>query len=214
MNPGGGEAGKHNPFSIRADVGLYGRDIPEIELTKDFRYTNVNFESEPANLGELLPKDNGNFLVNVVERRGKVRSTNPGQLYGVINITSSSPISNVTVTDNFGDQFDVNPAKLNGGVHVMIVDGTGNAMVITNSPGVTGNVDNDANTVTLDIDLIEALGSPMEPGNSLMIYIKFKNSMKGQPFSNFTDEFLNEASIEINEEIIVEVEATILLTTK
>jgi hypothetical protein len=106
--------------------------ISVADTMKDFRYTNVNFTPLdtlgtedttddlliPAVLGELLPDSdaNGAFEVKYVTRRnGMVASTNPGQLYGVITINNTTA-TDFSITDTFGTQFNVNPAKICGGL--------------------------------------------------------------------------------------------------
>jgi hypothetical protein len=155
----------------------------------------VEYVDPPAELGELLPMDDGNYTVDVVvDKKGKVKSTNPGQLYGVINITANVPVSQVNVTDTFGEFFDVNPAKLGGGVEILVVDEDGYATVLTDQPGITCTVNNTANEVILTVDLDEAMGGPLQPGDTLMVYIKFQTAMKHETYGG-DDSFVNNAII-------------------
>ena len=143
------------------------------------------------------------------KKDGSVSSTNPGQLYGVINITGVG-VTNVSINDTFGipgDQFDVNPAQLGGGVEVIRVNATGYATVLTKTSQVTATVDNVGNQVTVDINLT----SPLEANEHLMVYVKFKTALKGlEPPENFGYmDFVNSAEVTIDEREPILAEATI-----
>ncbi len=180
--------------------------ISAAEIQKDFRYTNVNFTPVdtngtedisddillPAVLGDLLPDDdaNGFFDVSyVLKKNGMVASTNPGQLYGVITINNTTA-TEFTITDVFGIQFDINPAKLCGGVDVLRIDADGYATELSGTDQVvSATVDNDANTVTLEI----ALDEPLAADEELMIYCKFRTALKG--LLPDTNTFVNEVTV-------------------
>lgn len=200
-----------------------------VTVEKDFRYTSVDFvpmlwvddtpdilddnvghwEQQPAILGGLLPKDivdpDPDFYdVRYVlkSKKGTVSSTNPGQLYGVINITGVG-VTNVSVNDTFGTQFDVNPGKLGGGVEVIRVNATGYATVLTGTSNVTSaTVDNDGQ-VTLVINLT----SPLGPDENLMIYVKFETALKHSEPD--WDDFVNTAEVIVDEGNPIETNATI-----
>jgi hypothetical protein len=191
----------------------------------DFTYWNID-DIEVyacANLGGLLPMDiDGNYLVDVVVagRHDRVKSTNPGQLYGVISITG--PVSEVYIEDNFDLEFDINPAHIGGGIEILIVDSNGCVEVITDYPGVSAGVFNwdPWNDASISIDLIEAIGEPLPPDHVLMIYVKFKTAMKHEKFeSPYDNEFWNRPWIWINDmepyiDDPFELEALIELTEK
>jgi hypothetical protein len=180
--------------------------ISAAETVKDFRYTSVNFTPIdtmgtedplddnllPAVLGELLPDSDANGIFEVkyiLKKSGMVASTNPGQLYGVITINNTTA-TEFTITDTFGSQFDIKPGKLCGGVEVIRVDAQGYATVLTGTDQVVSAIiDNDANTVTLEI----ALDEPLVAEEELMIYIKFQTTLKGAEPD--TDVFTNEVSV-------------------
>jgi hypothetical protein len=180
--------------------------ISAAEIQKDFRYTNVNFTPVdtngtedisddillPAVLGDLLPDADGNGFFDVsyvLKKNGDVASTNPGQLYGVITVNNTTE-ANFTVSDVFGTQFDVHPAKLCGGVNVIRVDAGGYATDLSGTDQVvSATIDNDANTVDLEI----ALDEPLATDEELMIYIKFQTALKG--LSPDTNPFVNEATV-------------------
>jgi hypothetical protein len=148
----------------------------------------------------------------VVDKKGMVKSTNPGQLYGVISITG--PVSEVAIMDTFDDQFDVNPAKLGGGVEIIMVDPDGYATILTDEPGISADVDNDANEVEISINLIEATGDSLPAGWTLMVYIKFQTAMKHKPWTDFNEYFVNTAEVNIDETTFFTVGAQIYLTEK
>jgi len=177
-------------------------------VEKDFRYTAVNFTPVdtgldpldpaddvilPAVLGDLLPYDEitGTYTVNYVlqGKTGKVASTNPGQLYGVITINETADATEFAIVDSFGTQFDINPGKICGGVDVIRVNATGYAEILTGTEQVSGSVDNELNTVTLDI----ALESPLGADEQLMIYCKFQTTEK-RALPLYGD-FLNEVTV-------------------
>ena len=182
-------------------------------MEKDFRYTNVDFVPMeyidpddnitgdeywiqlPADLGNILD-DGGNGLYDVdyviKANKGTVSSTNPGQLYGVINITGAG-VMNVTVNDTFDDQFDVNPGKLGGGVEVIRVNATGYAEIVTDTQVTSASVDNSANKVELVINLT----APLEVDEHLMIYFKFQTTLKHE-LPVYAD-FVNEVNAYIDE---------------
>ena len=181
--------------------------ISAAEVQKDFRFTNVTFipidtnQTEdpsddvilPAILGNLLPDEdlNGKYDVwYVVQKKsGRVSSTNPGQLYGVVTINNTTA-TDFSINDSFGAQFDIQPAKLCGGVDVIRVDAGGFATILTGtSQVVSATVDNDANTVNLTI----ALETPLAADEELMIYYKFQTALK-KALPDFSD-FVNEASV-------------------
>jgi hypothetical protein len=180
--------------------------IAAAETMKDFRYTDVDFAPIdtmgtidtadnvllPAELGELLPDADADGLFDVsyvVKKKGTVSSTNPGQLYGVITVNNTTA-TNFTITDTYGSQFDINPAKIGGGVQVIRVDAGGIATVLTRTAQVvSGAVDNSANTADLEIMLDE----PLAADEKLMIFMKFKNAMK-KVVPDYTN-FVNNVSV-------------------
>ena len=180
--------------------------ISAAEIQKDFRYTNVNFTPFdtngtedisddillPAVLGDLLPDADGNGYFDVsyvVKKNGKVASTNPGQLYGVITINNTTETT-FNVTDVFGTQFDIKPGKLCGGVDILRIDADGYATELSGTDQVvSATVDNDANTVILEI----ALDEPLAADEELMIYCKFRTALKGL-FPDMTT-FINEVTV-------------------
>lgn len=196
-----------------------------VRVEKDFRYTNVNFvpydsgpdeilgtEDDvqlPAELGDLLPKDIVDpdpefYDVEYVlkPKDGTVSSTNPGQLYGVINITGAG-VTNVSINDIFGTQFDVNPDHLGGGIEVIRVNSAGYAEVITETQVTDWSVDNAFNQVTVVIHLT----SPLEADEHLMIYVKFQTALKHSPPEWW--DFINTAEVIIDEGSPTEVDATV-----
>jgi hypothetical protein len=180
--------------------------ISAAEIQKDFRYTNVNFTPVdtngtedisddillPAVLGDLLPDGDGNGFYDVsyvLKKNGNVASTNPGQLYGVITVNNTTETT-FTVTDVFGTQFNVHPAKLCGGVDIIRVNASGYATDLSGTDQVVSStIDNDANTVDLEI----ALDEPLATDEELMIYIKFQTALKH--LSPDTNTFVNEATV-------------------
>jgi len=187
-------------------------EIPPYTLEKDFRHTAVDFTpyncgldgicrtdddyQEPADLGMTLPDTDGDGMYEVkyvVNKKGEVTSTNPGQLYAVITITGIG-IDTVALDDAFGTQFDVNPGKLGGGVEVLKIGADGLAEVLTDTPQVTfASVDNDAGEVILAIDL----DTPLEIDEELMIYLKYQTALKFKMPD--TTDFTNTADVTINE---------------
>lgn len=187
-------------------------ELPPFTVEKDFRYTAVDFTpyncgldgicrtdddyQEPADLGMTLPDTDGDGMYEVkyvVNKKGEVTSTNPGQLYAVITITGIG-IDTVALDDAFGTQFDVNPGKLGGGVEVLKIGVDGLAEVLTDTPQVTfASVDNDAGEVILAIDL----DTPLEIDEELMIYLKYQTALKFEMPD--TTDFTNTADVTINE---------------
>lgn len=191
-------------------IHIEGPEPEETHATikKDFRYADVNFGEEPANLGDFLldPNDNGEYNVRYVIRKKDytVASTNPGQLYGVINITGAG-ITNISINDTFGSQFNVNPGKLGGGVEVIRLNSTsGNAMVLTDTANVSSaEVNNDINRVKLIINLTE----PLKPNEHLMVYVKFKTALKHK-IPDYSD-FINQAKVYVDNGGLLAAQATI-----
>jgi hypothetical protein len=146
----------------------------------------------PAVLGDVLPDTDldGVYEVHyVAKKNGKVASTKPGQIYGVITIRNTTA-SNFVISDAFGSQFDINPRKLCGGVEVIRVDADGYATILTKTDQVvSATVDNDANKVSLEI----ALENPLGNDEDLMIYLKFKTAPKRER-ADFSD-FVNEVTV-------------------
>jgi len=212
---------------------LAGGEPTEPTVTKDLRFTSVNFtptdpgsgDPLPAELGDLLPiahDDHFGAAVNVHKKKGTVQNTNPGQLYGVVSVSDAGGLESFWFHDEFGDEFDVNPAQLGGGVGVIVVDSEGFATVLTgilkNDLGVDWTVDNDTNEVWLDVPIVDALGRPLEADETLMIYVKFGPSpdFKGQP-AELPDHWDNWGFIDLDhdgDEEPVEAHATLHLTEK
>ncbi len=188
-------------LSSNGDPWIFAFPVPILmNVTKDFRFANVNFTATPAQLGTLLPQNGSKYNVTYVTqtKSGTVSSTNPGQLYGVITVNGTG-VANVTVNDTFSatsgtTQFEVSPAQLDGGVEVLRVNtATGNAVVITDTPQVTSaTINNTAGTVNLTVNL----STPLARDENLMIYIKFMTSLKGS-LPNLND-FVNRADAVIN----------------
>jgi hypothetical protein len=174
---------------------------------------------ETAYFGDLLPRDvYGNYLVDVVVagKHDKVKSTNPGQLYGVISITG--PVHEVYIEDNFDQEFDINPAHIGGGIEIIIVDPDGFVEVITDYPGISATVWNDDpfNDALISINLDTAIGGPLPPDHILMVYVKFQTAMKHLPFDlPYDNEFWNRPIVWINDiSDPIELEAIIELSIK
>lgn len=184
------------------------------EVDKDLRHTNVDFtptdsetgEPLPAVLGDLLPiahDDHFSALVNVHPKNGTVQNTNPGQFYGVVSVSGSEGLESFWFHDEFGDQFDINPAQLGGGIEVIVVDSDGFATVLTDALkdlDVSWTVDNEANMVSLDVQIAAALGRPLEADETLMIYLKFRPSpdFKGEPAPGFPDHWENTGLVDVD----------------
>ncbi len=175
-------------------------EIPcPVQASKDFRFTDVDFAA--CQLGTFLPTSGGNYLARVVLRPtdGRVLNTNPGQLYGVTTIQGlgGAQIDQLAFTDNFGIQFDVNPAKTTGGVNIIVVGPGPICTDITNTPGVTTSIDNAGNSVTTSIDLVTATGSPLMANEQLMVYVKFEPApnFKGATGQTFPQTFSNSVSV-------------------
>ena len=134
-----------------------------------FYIDDVKLKKHP-NLGDPLGE------IGIVIRGGKVKSTNPGQLYGVTTITG--PVEEFYFLDEFDNEFDINPDKLFGGVEVIMINPDGYATVLTNDVVEDCIVDNDGNFVLLHINLDQ----PLESGYSLMIYVKFQTVYKHQTY--------------------------------
>jgi len=166
---------------------------PSFTVTKDFRFTNVNFTAIPAELGSLLPMNGSMFNVSYViqPKTGTVASTNPGQLYGVVTVNGTG-VQNITVADTFGTQFVVNPAHLDGGVDVLRVNTTtGIAMVIMDTQVTASTV-----SATGPVDLTINLTTPLASDETVMVYIKYKTSLKGL-LPDYSD-FVNTAIVTTN----------------
>lgn len=183
-----------------AGIGVFGELTaahPTFTVSKDFRFTDVNFTAVPAQLGDLLPHTDSNYSVRYVlkPKDGTVSSTNPGQLYGVITVNGTGA-QNVSINDTFGYQFDVNPSKLGGGVEVLRVNTTtGVATILTATAQVTSaTVDNAGNTVKLTINLT----TPLAVDENLMIYVKFQTAEKGT-VPTINNDFVNKADVSVND---------------
>ncbi len=175
-------------FSPASIVGL-----PSFDVTKDFRFTDVNFTATPAQLGTLLPMNGSKFNVSYVikPKTGTVASTNPGQLYGVVTINGTG-VQNITIDDTFGTQFVVNPAHLDGGVDVLRVNTTtGIATVITDTQVTASTV-----SATGPVDLTINLTTPLASDETVMVYIKYMTSLKGL-LPDYSD-FVNTAVVTTN----------------
>jgi hypothetical protein len=178
--------------------------ISAAEIVKDFRYADVNFVPVdtmgtidpsddvilPAELGDLLPDAdlNGSYEVRYVvqKKTGWVTSTNPGDLYSVVTINNTTA-TEFAINDTFGSQFDINPGKLCGGVEIIRIDAGGYATILTSTDQVvSATVDNDANTVVLEV----VLETPLAADEELMVYYKFQTALKKErpDFSNFINE--------------------------
>lgn len=191
-------------------IHIEGPEPEETHATikKDFRYAKVKFSKEPANLGDLLldSNDNGKYNVSYVlsKKDCNVKSTNPGQLFGVINITGAG-VTNISINDTFGSQFDVNPGKRGGGVEVIRLNSTTcNAVVLTDTANVSSaEVNNDINRVKLIINLTE----PLKPNEHLMIYVKFRTALKHK-MPDYSD-FINHAKVYVDNGGLLAAQATI-----
>ena len=150
--------------------------------------------------------DNGKYNVSYVLRKKDytVASTNPGQLCGVINITGAG-VTNISINDTFGSQFDVNPGKRGGGVEVIRLNSTTcNAVVLTDTANVSSaEVNNDINRVKLIINLTE----PLKPNEHLMIYVKFRTALKHK-MPDYSD-FINQAKVYVDNGGLLAAQATI-----
>lgn len=170
-------------------------DTEVFTVTKDFRFTSVNFVpvdennvQQPAILGDLLPDADGDGKYDVryviKPRQGTVSSTNPGQLYQVITIKGDG-VDTVDVEESFGTQFDVNPAHLGGGLEVIRVDSAGLATVLTETTQIT---DSDVNTTSNTVEVSIDLDTPLADDECLLIYVKMQTARKGllPDISDFT----------------------------
>ncbi len=162
-------------------------------VTKDFRFTDVNFTAVPAQLSTLLPMNGSKFNVSYVlqPKTGTVASTNPGQLYGVVTVNGTG-VQNITVADAFDTQFVVNPAHLDGGVDVLRVNTTAGVATIITDTQVTASTVSATGPVNLTINLT----TPLASDETAMIYIKYMTSLKGLP-PDYSD-FVNTAVVTTN----------------
>ena len=207
-------------------------DIADVAVEKDIRSTDANFTPIDPETGAPLPAELGAVLdtahddhfgvsVQVHPKKGSVQNTNPGQLYGVLSI-SGPGLESLWFHDEFDDQFDVNPAQLGGGIEVVVIDAGGFATVLTDILKdvleVEVTVDNTANTIWLNVPIEAALGRALDPGETLMIYVKFRPSpdFKGQAAPLFPDHWENWGFVDLDhdEEPDVDAHATVHLDAK
>ncbi|UCB59008.1 MAG: hypothetical protein JSV67_01545, partial [Thermoplasmatales archaeon] len=150
-------------------------------LIDNVRLNGEHYVLQPAELG--TPLDSIDIVIRG-KNQLKVKSTNPGQFYAVATITGH--IQDLVLYDIFDEEFDINPAKLGGGVEVIMVDPDGYATVLTDHPGVSAVVYNDDDELWVYV----YLDDPIPIGHKLMIYIKFQTSMKHEEYTG-DDEFEN-----------------------
>lgn len=167
---------------------------PVGEVDKDFRFTDVDFRADPANLGTLLPQDvDGNFLVSAVlsgKNKDVASSTNPGQMYEVSTIKAEVDMKSVKITEKIPVNWSVNPNKPAPGAVVVLFQPSGSTIVFDISPSATidltqgtstGVCAGTQGTVTVDIaDIPAAAGEPLGPGDKLLVFVKLQYGLKGQ----------------------------------
>jgi hypothetical protein len=193
-----------NRVEISAPSAAHGFGVAQIrysriEIGKHYTYTDVDFAPyhyEPGPDGKLGTIDDIKVMdpaklgtplksIHMVINHDKVKSHNPGQFYGVIEITG--PVQKFRFRDDFDREFDVHPSKIGtGGCQVIILDPKGFAKVITNSDQVeikkivNDNPDKPNKPGYVEIDF--KLSTPLKPGYTLMVYIKFQTAYKNEKY--------------------------------
>ncbi len=164
---------------------------PQLTVTKDFRYTDVDVKKCPAKLGTPL----NSIEVEVPNKgpyKGKIRSVDPGAFYGVIQI-SGEGITQISITDRYDFHFDVEDGE-DGKVHVYLLN---SSKCVTELDSYSYTVDNTNNVVTVSINL----GRPLRAGETILVYLKFKPvpELVGSDWASLSDkQFDNVAYVVTN----------------
>lgn len=174
-----------NPIDNDGD-GLFNEDDVDCE---DFDGDGL----PDTDLGTQLPIDpgSGKFLLEaVVKKNGKVSSYNPGQYYAVSTITPLTDLDTLWISERYGECTDpavgdplsaLNPKMGTGGGNVVIVDVDENGVAFqiadSNSPNVFITDDN-GNGIP---DNAEAHLTNVPADHTILMYVKFKPGLKGNP---------------------------------
>jgi hypothetical protein len=159
------------------------------------------------NLENYLPYDGYYYLVDAVihpndnpKKKDVIKSTNPGQLYGVITVTG--PVEELILWDVFDDEFDVHPGKIGGGVEVILVDPWGFVTILTDTSSIDfAWVKNNLNEVALHV----SLDNPLPPLYKLMIFIKYQLASKHVVWVGEVGDtayFFNDAYVYLDEDTV------------
>lgn len=186
-------------FQIHMDFVQWNEAVYEVlgpRLEKEFRYTDVNLETCPANLDGLLPMDGGYYIVNATVVKNEVKNTNPGAFFGVIWIMGEG-ITEIHVVDKYDFHFDVVDGR-DGKVRAYIYNIESGCIVkkLELTEDVHYTIDNTNNVVKVNISLDESLGY----NRAVLIYLKFKPSSEliGSSWDSLDKYFENEAEVETN----------------
>ena len=148
-----------------------------LEVTKSFTTTT----------GGHLPLDqNGNPFVSVVLAKGKVTTTNPGQILGLVNITNTgTPIDSLIINDTLPVDWMSFPAQ--SAVHIFFVyknstvqEITGNVS-ITSIPGSSGLLPGTGTSGKINVqinNLTKILSKQLENGDGILLTVKLAYSLK------------------------------------
>lgn len=183
-------------------------DFPELcgasgDIAKDYRHTDVCFEKDSDGDGDFLenteedpldcpygtsagtplPMEDGKYLVKpVVNKKGLIKSYNPGQYYAVVTATVLAPAEELTIQEDFSDctegdspLSELSPVKGGGSVVVVKEDMySGKLLQIMDAkdPNVSVDVENGTATVYLTGGLV--------PDDTYLVYVKFGPGLDNQ----------------------------------
>jgi hypothetical protein len=198
--------GSASPNSLSLDhvsVTVYFSAGLSITATKDFRHTDVDFFPTEGDffLGTPLSQDGeGNYLASVVlggSAHDRVSSTNPGQLYEVIALTSESgEFDSVNATMQLPINWALNPAPnpqgdiQPGAVHVFFLAAGATELVEITDAAVrtytapTGTLVCGGGRGVVSVSIADLPGSPagqpLAPGDQMFIFVKLQYDLKGE----------------------------------
>jgi len=156
-------------------------------------------------LGDLLPMDNGNYVVEAVihPKNNKVRSYNPGQYYAVSTVTVLDDVDTLTIMEDWDDCDEIstlNPRNGGGCVVIVQVGGEINGAPVPDPSAAYQIMDADSEDVTISGNTATAVLEDVKAGTIILMYVKFGPGLKGQPWDPPNDHYgpcenLNWASV-------------------
>ena len=142
----------------------------------------------------LALDSNSNPSLTVVQARGVIRSTNPGEILAWVEVSNTGHIGlqSLIVTDTLPVDWEVSPTwnPSTGAIHIYSGGATSLATnpEITDPPTVTVSTGN-PQTVTLAIPSLNAtaIGQPLQPGQSILFSVKLSYGLTKttQAFNSF-----------------------------
>jgi branched-chain amino acid transport system substrate-binding protein len=199
------EGGSGTLNGLIDDVQIYNHGLTSSEVQSICHPVQLSVSKffTDSSLNPLSLDNHGNPAVNVVLPNSIVRSTNPGEVIGWVNVTNTAgtPLQSLKINDTLPIDWKIFPAWLpaKGAIHVYYANTTSLATnpEITDSSIIDASTGNPETVHTSILSLSStAIGHPLMPGQRVLLSVKLRYGLvkTSQPASSYPRNYTDTAN--------------------